>query len=175
MKWLIFALGIVVGGIVAMATSIYLQAHRGGQDAIIFAAKTFYDGKELGYVAVTGTLTGPAIEHPNNTNSIACFQERKECIFSGVEQIGDGQIGRMNVATIFPIVKWDVNEIVAKDEPSATTCATMTITIDRKQQSMLWVQEQINETQPNCKNSDHKINKWTIEDSPGWKRMFEKK
>ena len=75
----------------------------------------------------------------------------------------------------FPIVKWNALEIVATDEPGTFGCVKITITIDRKQQTLLWSEEPANQNLANCKETDTNIHKYTIEDSPGWKRTFGKK
>ena len=75
----------------------------------------------------------------------------------------------------YPIVKLDALEIVATDEPGAFGCVKITITIDRKEQSLLWLEEPANQNLANCKDSDTNIHKYIIEDSPGWKRIFGKK
>lgn len=180
MKWIFLLCGIVVGVGGSFGTTIYLQTQRHTQanDELIFAAKNFYDSKQTigdGYVAVSGTLTGEGLGYPNNTYSVACFQDRKECLISYIQQIGPNQIGRMDAPTPYPIVKWDPYEVVATDEPSPMSCAKTTITIERNQGSVLWVEEPINQSKPSCKNSDMKIRKWAIEDSPGWRRIFGKK
>lgn len=179
MKWIFLICGIVAGATGAVAAMIYLQVQRRAfeGDQLIFAAKSFYDSKQTvrdGYVAISGTLTGEGLGYPNNTYSIACFQDRKECVLSYVEQIGHYQIGHMEAPTVYPIEKWDAYEIVAADEPGPRRCTKVTITIERRQGTLLWVQEPINQTIPACKDSDTKIYKWTIEDSPGWKRLFGK-
>ena len=75
----------------------------------------------------------------------------------------------------YPIAKWSNDEIVAKDQtgplPGLTGCVRTTITIERQQKNALWVEEPINQTDPFCKNADTNVNKFTIEDAPGWKRL----
>jgi hypothetical protein len=72
-------------------------------------------------------------------------------------------------------VKWEALEIVATDEPGAFGCVKITITIDRKQRSLLWLEEPANQNLAICKETDANIHKYTIEDSPGWKGTFGKK
>jgi hypothetical protein len=70
-----------------------------------------------------------------------------------------------------PIVKWNDYEIVAQEELSPIGCSRVTLTIDRKSQALLWLEEPANQTKPNCKDADTNIRKYSIEDSPGWKRL----
>jgi hypothetical protein len=44
----------------------------------------------------------------------------------------------------------------------------------RKSETAVWVTEPINQSRAQCKNSNTKILKWSIEDSPAWKAMFHK-
>jgi hypothetical protein len=60
---------------------------------------------------------------------------------------------------------------VASEEASTFGCSKVTITITRKTETALWVEEAINQTTPQCMNSDGKIRKYTIEQSIGSKRL----
>ncbi len=60
------------------------------------------------------------------------------------------------------------------EEPGDYSCSKTTITIVRKSQTVLWVQEPNHQAKPACQKSDTKIHKWTIEDSLGWKRINRK-
>lgn len=65
-------------------------------DDLIFAPKSFYDSGKIGAdggVHVSGTLTGPDLGYKNNTYSISCFKERRECLYTSIEQIGPKQLG----------------------------------------------------------------------------------
>jgi hypothetical protein len=84
-------------------------------------------------------------------------------------------VGRLDMPQIIPVVKWDRSEIVARDEVTELTCVRVTLTIERKQETALWVEEPVNQTTPFCKNADQKTRKYTIEDSPGWSNVFGKK
>ena len=77
----------------------------GADDDIVFAAKLFTDLPNIGSVEISGTLTGDGIAHKNNTISISCYKDRRECYIAYVEQIGPNQIGRMQNVDIFPITK----------------------------------------------------------------------
>jgi hypothetical protein len=94
---------------------------------------------------------------------------------SYVEQIGRNQIGRMQNPGAYPIVKWNDYEVVAQEDTTMFDCYRLTFTIDRKHEALLWVEEPTNQTKPSCKDADTSIRKYTIEDSPGWKKMFERK
>ena len=83
-------------------------------------------------------------------------------------------MGGLSAASNYSITKWSAYEIVAVDPLAEISCVRVTITIERKLESVVWVQEPINQTKANCKNSDTAIRKWTIEDPPFWKRVRNK-
>ena len=77
---------------------------------------------------------------------------------------------------IFPIMKWNADEVVAVEDITELNCARITIVIERKSKTAQYVREPVNQTRPWClKFPDPKVYKWTIEDAPGWKDMFGKK
>jgi hypothetical protein len=125
-------------------------------------------------VAISGTLTGKGLAYPNNTYVVSCNKEWKACFVSFVEQIGHNQIGRMEYPYPYPIVKWNNSEIIAQEEPNLFGCFRVTITIDRPSKALLWLEEPINQTKPNCKNADTNIRKYSIEDSLAWQAMRKK-
>jgi len=142
-------------------------------DQIVFAPKNSYDSKQsgkFGPVAISGTLTGNGLGYPNNTYAVSCSKEWKACFIAYVEQIGHNQIGRIQNPYSYPIVKWNDYEVIAQEEPSLFGCFRVTITIDRKSEALLWLEEPINQTKPNCKNAGTNIRKFSIEDSPAWRR-----
>src|ERR1700730_13658012 len=51
------------------------------------------------------------------------------------------------------------------------SAAKTTITIARSTKEALWVEEPINQTKPFCKESKNEIRKFSIEDSPAWKKV----
>ena len=159
---------------VTLAATFCIGTSWAADDDIIFAPKNFFDGTGDLNVAISGTLTGDGVAYKNNTYSISCLKEFNACFVSSVEQIGDRQIGRMDFVYSYPITKWDPSEVVATEETADWYCARTTITLVRKSQTALWVQEPINQTRPACLKSDTKIHKWTIEDSLGWKRINRK-
>jgi hypothetical protein len=178
-KLMLFGCGLLLGAVGAFSTVVYLQMHKPPQDdQIVFASKTFYDSKQAGefaFVSISGTLTGKALGYPNNTYAVSCYSGYKACFVAYVEQIGHDQIGRMGNPSAYPIVKWNDYEVIAQEAPSPIGCSRVTMTIDRKREALLWVEEPINQTKPSCKDADTNIRKYTIEDSPGWKRIFGKK
>jgi hypothetical protein len=179
-KLLVFIFGVLLGVVGAFGAIIYWEMRKPAppDDEIIFARKNFWDSQQAGadgYVSVSGTLTGKDMSYPNNTYALTCSKEYRACFVSYVQQIGHNQIGRMENPFTLPIVKWNDYEVIAQEEPSPTGCARTTVTIDRKRQALLWLIEPINQTKPNCKDADTSIRKYSIEDSPGWKRIFENK
>jgi hypothetical protein len=173
-KWLLFIGGVLLGAVGAFGVVIYFETQNKPDGQLVFAPKNFYDSKtddgEFGYVGVSGSLTGKGLD--NNTYAISCMRTYKACFISSVNQIGHDQIGRMDNPYAYPIMKWNDYEVVAQEEASVIGCIRVTITIDRKTEAVLWVEEPINQTKPICKNFDTTIRKYTIEDSPGWKRIF---
>ena len=83
------------------------------------------------------------------------------------EQIGPRQVGRINGPTVFPVVNWTADEVVASDN---SLCVKYTITIDRQTKTLLWVETPINQTTIACKDADNAIRKATIEHSLFWQR-----
>jgi hypothetical protein len=177
-KLLIFMGGLLLGAIGAFGGIIYLDTQKPRQDSdMIFAPKNFYDAKEngeFGLVAISGTLTGKGLGYPNNTYAVSCYGRHKACFVSSAEQIGANQIGRMDNPADYPIVKWNDYEVVAQEEISMFGCFRVTITIDRKQQQLLWLEEPINQTKPSCKDADTNIRKYSLEAPPNWKRIMGK-
>jgi hypothetical protein len=173
MKWILFVVGLVLGAIGAFATVVYAHMNRLEErdDNIVFSDKTYSDlGDES--VGISGTLTGPGVGYPNNTYSISCYKKRGECWYNSIEQIGKNQVGRLDFVGSIPIRQWNAYEVIASDDPSALSCWKITITISRKTETALWVEEPINPTRPLCARADMQIHKYTIEDSPGWKRVM---
>ena len=178
MKWGLLFCGLLIGGIGGAAGMLYWQQrNQTVEDTdIIFGQKVFHDNHDTSYpiVVTKGTLTGPGLAYPNNTYSVNCEQQKKMCVVASAEQIGRNQIGSMQPAVEYPIVKWGANEIVAADPPSDVLCSRATITIDRQRQSLLWLEEPINQSKPMCERAETKTVKFTIEDAPGWKMLGKK-
>ena len=140
---------------------------------IIFAAKAFYDSaktKSDGFVYIGGTLAGEGIANKNNTVMIACYNERKECLFSSVDQVGPNQVCRLGAPDRYPIKTWNPDEIIATG-PYASDCRKITINLDRRTESVVWVEEPINQARAACKTADSKTYRWSIEDPPFWKAL----
>jgi hypothetical protein len=91
-----FACRAVIGFVSGAGAIIYLQERNKdtGELAIVFAPKKYYESPAV--VTVSGTLSGGGLAYPNNTYSMACFQDRKECWMTSVQAIGGQQIGRMD-------------------------------------------------------------------------------
>jgi hypothetical protein len=123
-----------------------------GKQDIIFAAKVFYDSAKTkgdGFVYIGGTLTGEGIANKNNTVMIACYNDSKECLFSSVDQIGPNQVGRLGAPDRYAITTWTPDEIVATGY-YASDCRKITINLDRKAESVVWVEEPINPPRAAC-------------------------
>jgi len=142
---------------------------------IMFATKAFFDSAQTsigdGSVYIAGTLTGPGIGYPNNTTAITCYLDRRECFTYSVEQIGPNQVSRLDSPMRYSVTKWDGHEVVAT---GAGDCGKVTITIDRKSESALWVTEPVNQTRTQCKHANTKVLKWAVEDPPAWKALQRK-
>jgi hypothetical protein len=152
-----------IGWLIALvAVSILILPQPQSWENIVFGKKIFHDNDE--FVYITGTLSGDRIAYRNNTVMIACYKNRKECLFSSVSQIGPDQIGRLDAPSFYPIVKWNTLEIMAT-ESYANYCKKVTISIKRKSKTAVWVEEPVNETDATCKDFDTNLYKWTIEDS----------
>jgi hypothetical protein len=173
-----FIAGLLSGAIVTVGVVTYWMANKPKppeDDQIMFARKLFVDSKEIGmdfaWVAISGTLTGKGLAYPNNTYAVSCYMEYKACFVSFVEQIGHNQVGRVENPLAYPIVKWNDYEVIAQEGPSPIGCWRVTLTIDRKSQALLWLEEPSNQTKVDCKDADTNIRKYSIEDSPGWRRL----
>jgi len=150
----------------------YFHTHSAEQprpdEDIIFANKLFVNTEAFVYVA--GTLTGDWIGYKNNTYSVLCVPQ--ECMVAYAEQIGPRQVGRIDGPTVFPVVNWTADEVVASDN---SLCAKITITIDRQIETLLWVETPINQTTIECKDADNAIRKATIEDWLFWQHSKSEK
>jgi hypothetical protein len=188
MRGAIFLLcGLVLGAVGAAAGIFYLQQRNQAvlDDQIVLAQKNFYDsGDDSAYpmIVMSGTLTaaddvppGERLAYPNNTHAISCEKVEGWCSVSSIEQIGPKQMGRMDGPWPYQIQKWNAYQIVAGDDESGgPSCFKVTITIERKLQKLLWVQEPINQATPLCEHADSIVSKYTIEDSPGWRKLKER-
>lgn len=166
MKTMSFLCGLILGTIVGAGSLIYFQiTHpRDTDNDLLFADKSFFEFQEMA-VSVSGTLTGQGLGYPNNSYSISCVREKRECWIASIEQIGPKQIGRPDAPYAIPITKWDANEVVATEE-SSYSCSQTVLTINRRSKTTLIAYIPINQTKPECAKSESNIRKYTIEDSP---------
>ena len=142
--------------LLAMTLALCVTDSWGADDDIMFPPKNFADMGDAA-VGISGTLTGDNVGYKNNnTYAIFCNKERQECLISSIEDIGPGHIGRLDYPYWFPITRWNAYEVVATEETDDWHCSRTTITIVRKSQTALWVQEPINQTRPGCEKSDTK-------------------
>jgi hypothetical protein len=144
---------------------------------IVFAPKAFFDSAQTtgeGYVYAAGTLTGDGVRHKNNTVAVTCYKDRMECLTYSVEEIGSNQVGRLDAPASYPVTKWDAFEIVATGSADSVDCRKVTISIVRRSETIVWVEEAINQSRAACKDADTRVLKWTMEDSPGWKAIHSK-
>jgi hypothetical protein len=146
---------------------MWVSSAQCAEDDIMFAPKLFV-GSNIA-VGISGTLTGDGVLFKNNTRSIWCNRERKECLISSISQVGANAIGRLAFAYAIPITRWTDSEVVAADEPGEVSCVKTTIFLQRKTETALWVQEPTNTAKPQCETADSQVRHWTIEDSLGWK------
>jgi hypothetical protein len=172
LKYVFLFVGLLIGfgggaGVVFYQFVVNKNPNAGELD-IVFPQKFFYDTDK--FVAMSGTLTGKGLGYPNNTYSIGCYQDTKECWYTYVDAIGANLIGRMDAPSAYEIRSWTTNEIVAGDD-APFGCFKTTITIARKTQQLLWIEEPVNQTKPFCKDSSNEVRKYSIEDSPGYKRI----
>ena len=147
------------------------------EQQIVFASKAFYDSAQSTnphIVYIAGTLTGEDIGYKNNTTAVVCYADRMECLTYSVEQIGSNQIGRLDMPVSYPIIKWDSDLVVASGQGDLANCNKVTISIVLKSETAVWVTEPINQSQAQCKNSNTRILKWSIEDSSFWKAILKK-
>ena len=131
---------------------------------IVFPTKTFLGTKAA--VAAKGTLTADWMAYKNNTYSILCV--RDECIVANVEQIGPRQLSSVDGPVTYPVKQWtEDGQVVAEDD---ALCSRITITLDRRTETVLWVETPINQTAIACKNADNTIRKATLEASLYWRK-----
>jgi hypothetical protein len=133
---------------------------------IIFPHKSFLSVPT--YVEVKGTLTAGWIGYKNNTYSIFCLPSG--CTVASVEQIGPNQLGDINGPTVYPVVKWTNDTVVAEDED---LCIRTTITIDRTYQTVIWVDVPIHKgTDPCQRFQSIEARTATIESPPFYKAWW---
>ena len=170
MNWLFLALGVALGMAGGAGGGQYLAEkfrYLGGDD-VVLAAKYFVDDDD--YVVVSGTLLEPNIGVANNSYTIACYKERKECWIASFRQTDAKSISRIEPPYALDIAQWTASEITALAD-GALGCQKITITIGRKTKRVRWVDEPVNRSQPKCKAGETQARTLSIEDSPGWKKL----
>jgi hypothetical protein len=147
------------------------QAKLPPDENIVFAQKAFFNGLQSGpqIVYIAGALTGPHVGYKNNYTVITCYRDRMECVVTTVDQIGENQIGRVDLPAFLDITKWDKDVIVAGEQTDIAGCRQLTITILRPVETAYWNEEPIKSSNPECKKESQEIMEWTIEDPPSWK------
>ena len=172
LKLVVFVVGLAVGLECGAVGLIYLKDRIPTE----FAKKSYNDDKD-DVVTVSGTLTGE-VEFPNNTCSIGCYRDLKQCWIACVQSIGGTQLGPITAPFFHEISSWTANEITATSSVSAgvlIACYRTTIKIERLTEQVLWVEEPVNQSEPICKDSENKTRKSSIEDAPSWKSILVQK
>jgi hypothetical protein len=146
-------------------------------DDMIFGIKSFSDIPQIlgGFVSISGTLTGDGVGYENNTITVSCYRDRMECEASSIDQIGSNQLGSLYPPVSYPIIQWDTSEEVAQGVGDLDECTRVTISLEHKTETAVWVVEPINQGRAACKATENKIYKWTIEDPPFWKDLKKNK
>jgi hypothetical protein len=147
----------------------FLHGQRMGAAApkIIFSDKMYFDNPTDPdtLVCLVGTLAGEGLGYKENSTAITCYKDRMVCAIVSVQQISDNwccQIGRLESPLEMPVTTWNASEIVSIDDGGGVACAKTTISIDRRPQTALWVQEPINQGSLYCVSADTKLYKWMI-------------
>lgn len=141
-----------------------------------FTRKVYHD-ENSDVVTVSGTLTGE-IEFPNNSCSLGCYRDLKQCWIACVQAIGGSQLGPITAPFFHEVSSWTDKEIVAKSSAfsgASVACYRTTIKIERLTEQVLWIEEPVNQTEPICKDSENKSRRSSIEDGPKWKKFLARK
>ena len=168
MNWMLLALGIVIGMIGGAAGTPYLGKYiSAGSGDVLLSRKNVVDKED--YVLVYGTLAGPS-GFPNNSATIICYKHRKECSTSFIRQVERNTIGPIDGPYEYAVREWTSSKIIAGNGYAG--CARTTITINRMTKEVRWVNEPVNLSQPQCADADTQLRKYSVEDSPGWRKML---
>jgi hypothetical protein len=132
---------------------------------IVFPIKVFVSTKNS--VAAKGTLSADWMAYKNNTYSFYCDSE--ECIVASVDQIGPKLVSSIDGPVTYIVKQWTNDGAVVAE--GNNRCSRTTITLDRKTESVLWVETPINQTDVACKNADDSVRKVTLENSLYWRRQ----
>jgi hypothetical protein len=138
-----------------------MSAHTSWSAEIKFDGKNYADQMGLS-VGISGTMKGEGVIYKNNTYAIWCIKDRRECLVSSIEQIGDNLMGRLDYPYSVPIIRWNDYEVAAATEVNTWTCVRTTITIMRNSQTATWVEERVNAGKGTCSN-DKWVHRWSIE------------
>lgn len=165
---LVFVIGTGIG---AAPLFFYLRTHdrtalRFGY-TILFPERFFYSAED--FVALSGTLTGPDQTYPNNTYSIGCYRDRRECWLASIEEIQPHTLGQMAAPIAYQITSWSDTQIVAVSDANA--CKQVVLTIDRAGRSLSWIEQPTSPPKNFCTDSDASTKNYSLEDSPGWKEL----
>ena len=169
MRPVVFIFGLVVGLGCGAGGLLYLNELISTE----FTRKVYHDDNS-DVVTVSGTLTGE-IEFPNNSCSIGCYRDLKQCWIACVQAIGGSQLGPITAPFFHQVSSWTDKEIVATSSTfsgALVACYRTTIKIERLTEQVLWVEEPVNQTAPVCKDSENKSRKSSIVDGPTWKKIF---
>ena len=158
------ALAAVVVWLIAPQFQRASQQERYDQD-IVFPTKVFVGTK--GYVGAKGTLSADWMAYKNNTYSFFCDPE--ECIVASIQQIGPRLVSSIDGPVTYTVKHWTTDDDVIAENDDL--CSRITITLDRKTESVLWVERPINQTTLACKNADDSVRKATLEASLYWRRQ----
>jgi hypothetical protein len=138
-----------------------MGVHASWSAEIRFDGKNYADVMGLS-VGISGTMKGDGVIYKNNTYAIWCIKDRKECLVSSIEQIGDNLMGRLQYPYSVPIIRWNDYEIVASNELTDWSCLKMTITIMRSSKTATWVEEGVHLGKEGCAK-DKWVHRWSIE------------
>lgn len=69
----------------------------------------------------------------------------------------------------YTVKHWTTDDDVIAENDDL--CSRITITLDRKTESVLWVETPINQTTLACKNADDSVRKATLEASLYWRQQ----
>lgn len=157
----------LVAGVTGAQGQVTIYAPATPSEKIVFDDKSFHEsrGGDDEAVYVAGTLSGDGVPYPNNSVSLTCEKKRGECFVIRVEQIGPNQIGRITAPDVYSIARWNQSEIVVSDYVDYSHCRRLIISIERKTQTVIWVEQTNPQADPvDCRKAETRRVKWSIED-----------
>jgi hypothetical protein len=144
---------------------------------ILFSRKEFVWGQSVPgqeTVLVAGTLSGEGVGFRNNSVLLYCEQVTMDCWIIDIAQVGPNQVGPM-IMRSYQVTQWDTERVVANSANLVLPrCRRETISIVKASETVVWVQEPINQSDADCLRADTGLYKWTIEDPPQWKAILER-